>query len=312
MNKKTDEFTQRLLQEYESNFTRYQTDPDEMAIARSWLRRDTVDAWLHGQMWSALDPVLAAFPDSQWLTVGDGRYCTDARYIQDKGHDVLATDVCEGLLKQALELQVVEKNQMENAESLSFDDNSFDFVLCKESYHHCTRPMKALYEMLRVAREGVVLIEPREKHITNVRSPRLSVRLAVGAVLHRMGVNTDLLESGIRQLAETERHWEELGNFVYTISEEEICKVAMGLNLPVVCFKGIHVPYENGVEFEEATDDSKLFKHIKSRIANAEKSKSDPNMLAAVVFKQGLSEDVQRNFEQAGFEVRNLLRSPLT
>jgi SAM-dependent methyltransferase len=39
--------------------------------------------------------------------------------------------------------------QKENAEQLSFEDESFDFVLCKEAYHHFPRPMIALYEMIR-------------------------------------------------------------------------------------------------------------------------------------------------------------------
>lgn len=39
-------------------------------------------------------------------------------------------------------------------------DDAFDYVLCKDSYHHMPRPMIALYQMLRVARRAVVLIEP--------------------------------------------------------------------------------------------------------------------------------------------------------
>ncbi|WP_158308790.1 methyltransferase domain-containing protein [Desulfocurvibacter africanus] len=51
---------------------------------------------------------------------------------------------------------------VENAEKLSFANGSYDYLLCKEAFHHFPRPMIALYEMLRVARKGIVLIEPND------------------------------------------------------------------------------------------------------------------------------------------------------
>lgn len=46
-----------------------------------------------------------------------------------------------------------------NAAAMALPHGVFDFVLCKESYHPFPRLMLAFYEMLRVARAGVVLIE---------------------------------------------------------------------------------------------------------------------------------------------------------
>ena len=45
---------------------------------------------------------------------------------------------------------------------LTVGDGACDFVLCKPAYHHSARPPEALYETLRLARMGVVLIEPIE------------------------------------------------------------------------------------------------------------------------------------------------------
>lgn len=52
--------------------------------------------------------------------------------------------------------------RIENAEHLSLDSRSFDFVLCKESLHHLARPVLGLYEMLRVCRRAALIIEPCE------------------------------------------------------------------------------------------------------------------------------------------------------
>lgn len=77
------------------------------------------------------------------------------------------TDISEYLLAEARRRGLITKYALENAERLSFADQSFDYVFCKESFHHFPRPYQALYEMLRVAREAVLLIEPNDPHIRN-------------------------------------------------------------------------------------------------------------------------------------------------
>ncbi len=58
------------------------------------------------------------------------------------------------LLGKGSELGFIGEYSAQNAESLSFASNSFDYVFCKDAMHHCPRPVIALYEMLRVARGG--------------------------------------------------------------------------------------------------------------------------------------------------------------
>ena len=53
----------------------------------------------------------------------------------------------------------------ENAEDLSFNDESFDYVLIKEAFHHFPRPWIALYEAFRVCKKGIVLIEPNDIYL---------------------------------------------------------------------------------------------------------------------------------------------------
>ena len=41
----------------------------------------------------------------------------------------------------------------QNAESLTFEDNKFDYVVEHEGLHHCFSPHKALMEMYRVSKD---------------------------------------------------------------------------------------------------------------------------------------------------------------
>jgi len=50
--------------------------------------------------------------------------------------------------------------KQQNCECLEYESRSFDLVFCKEGLHHLSRPVLGLYEMLRVCRKAVVIIEP--------------------------------------------------------------------------------------------------------------------------------------------------------
>ncbi len=65
--------------------------------------------------------------------------------------------------------------QKENGEKLSLPDHSFDLVLVKEGLHHLSRPVLGLYEMLRVCRQAVIIMEPAD-----CRLGRLLDRLGLG------------------------------------------------------------------------------------------------------------------------------------
>src|SRR5690606_3411078 len=111
--------------------------------AKAWLRPDTVNAWRLERMYSCAIPLLEAYPDASWLTVGDGRYGLDAMYLRSRGAKALATDISGILLEEAKAQGLIDDYRVENAEHLSFASESFDFVFCKESYHHFPRPMCA-------------------------------------------------------------------------------------------------------------------------------------------------------------------------
>ena len=60
--------------------------------------------------------------------------------------------------------------------NLSFSDNSFDVVSVHDGLHHLDNPKKAVREMTRLARKGVVIIEPGKAFITE-----LSILLGVSS-----------------------------------------------------------------------------------------------------------------------------------
>ncbi|MDP2143558.1 MAG: class I SAM-dependent methyltransferase [Gallionella sp.] len=193
----------------EDSYLRQAEAESVMSMPTRYTNPGSIDNWRHTRMLSMTRPLISAMPKSSWMTVGDGRYGSDAAYLEAQGVDVLATSLTDDLLKIAYEAGFISKYQSENAEHLSPAENSVDFVLCKESYHHFPRPPIALYEMLRVSKVGVVLIEP----IDNSRP------------LDRLKVVLKRLIRG-----DHEMNFEPSGNFIYKPSVAELSKLltAMG------------------------------------------------------------------------------------
>lgn len=60
----------------------------------------------------------------------------------------------------------------QDAEAISYPDGSFDYVVIHAALHHCHSPHRALLEMYRVAKKGVLAFEARDSALM-----RLLVRL---------------------------------------------------------------------------------------------------------------------------------------
>ena len=289
-------------------------DARQVRLAETWTREGTVDAWRHERMYRCLDPVLKSFPGARWMTVGDGRYGTDAHYLGQHGASAVATDISDTMLKRAHAEGYIRAFQKENAERLSFADDSFDFALCKEAYHHFPRPMLALYELLRVAKRGIAFVEPDEtpilmggKHVAKMIVKELLIRVGLGRFFRERA--TGIIDTGANW-------YEDVGNFGFCISRREVERVALGLNLPHVAFKGMNDSYIEGVENEPATDDSALFKKIKSDIAALDRqsacglSGGRPKLLVGMIFKEALEAAPRAALVADGFDVVDLPRNP--
>ncbi len=152
-----------------------------------------VSAHMHERTIRRLLPLLNHFPGAEWLTVGDDSWGRDAYFLRKNGATALASGLSRELADIAIHAGHTSEFAVENAEALSSPNESFDFVLCKHAFHHFPRPFVAFHEMLRVARKGIVLIEPAES-----------------------GAN----------------HYEPAGNYLYRVCVREIEKAARGVNLP--------------------------------------------------------------------------------
>jgi SAM-dependent methyltransferase len=66
------------------------------------------------------------------------------------------------------------QGDVEDAEALSYADGSFDFGIVSAALHHCRSPHRALLELYRVSRVGVLALEARDSTLM-----RLANRIGV-------------------------------------------------------------------------------------------------------------------------------------
>ena len=217
--------------------------------SKQWLKKNTLDYWRHKRMLETIKPFIKK--DENWLTIGDGRYGTEANYIITNGANALATDYSDKLLKIGKEIGFINEYKKENAESLSFPDNSFDYVLIKEAFHHFPRPWIALHEAFRVCKKGVILIEPNDQvtHRLNSFSKLLKKILNFYKFIRGKNFNKDYYS------------FEEVGNFIYTTNTRELEKFLLGMHYRDIGFIELNDHYIKGVEYIELYD-----KKISSKI----------------------------------------------
>jgi ubiquinone/menaquinone biosynthesis C-methylase UbiE len=60
------------------------------------------------------------------------------------------------------------KWSFQDAQNITFEDNSFDYVVIHAALHHCSSPHRALLEMHRIARREIIAFESRDSFIMKV------------------------------------------------------------------------------------------------------------------------------------------------
>ncbi|MCF7863513.1 MAG: class I SAM-dependent methyltransferase, partial [Kiritimatiellales bacterium] len=277
-----------------SNLEAEQADGSRMPAC--FAAPDTVDAWRHRRMHEMLNPLIEAKPDATWLTVGDGSYGSDAFFLQQKGVDVLASSLTDSSLKIAAEQGYLKKYAAVNAEQIPYGDASFDFVLCKEAYHHFPRPAIAFYEMLRVAKEAVVLIEPYDgpkRFLDMIKEPMKKLLWGKSQTIH----------------------FEPSGNFIYRINPKEMGKKLAAMGYAAVAYKtfnDIYLPMfgksKVGVSVGHmATKLAILLQNILCalRLLN-------PGLVTLVCFKQMPPDALVRELTRTDFSFNTLPVNPYT
>ncbi|OGR34999.1 MAG: hypothetical protein A2051_10300 [Desulfovibrionales bacterium GWA2_65_9] len=286
-------------------------DEERMRISASWFNEDTADYWRHARAYECAD-ILKDTPGGTWLTVGDGRWGLDSIRLKKRGvFSATPTDIAPALLEEAHKQGLIAEYSVENAEKLSFADASFDYVFCKEAFHHFPRPYLALYEMLRVARLGVFLIEPNDA----CSSVRLSAKGdPYWKIVLRTLLGRNLMNLAGARFVYPAPNYED-PNYVYTISRREAEKVCLGLNLPQLVVKGLNDHYVKGCEFEPADPDrSTIFREIVSTVERQDRlcaeGKADHVMLMLGFMKQPLDAPARQEFLKRGWDVQDLQRNP--
>ena len=103
---------------------------------------------------------------------GDGE---EADFLQRLGAKVTMTD----LSAKAVEAAHIRNSALPclrmDAESLAFPDRSFDWAIVREGLHHLARPVRGLYELERVSREGFAFMEGQDSGFV-----RMLVKLGLG------------------------------------------------------------------------------------------------------------------------------------
>lgn len=227
------------------------------------------------------------------MTVGDGRYGSDAAYLHARGIEVLATSLTDPGLKYAHDHGFIPAYRVENAESISLGNNSRDFVLCKEAYHHFPRPPVALYEMLRVARRAVVLIEP-------IDQPR----------------PLDFLKRGVKWLlrGRSDPSFEPTGNYLYRIDLREMQKLLAAAGYEVMAYKTANDFYHPRFGARQASGLNVGV--IITRLGIwVQDMLSAVGLLGAalgclVLFKSAPSREIRSRLQQRGFRIVDLPRNP--
>jgi SAM-dependent methyltransferase len=128
----------------------------------------------------------------------------DAEYVVRAGASVVAMDISSGCLDRArirADRYGVEYGLVKgDAENLPFENDAFDYGFVHDGLHHLTEPDRAIAELARVSRRGIMVTEPADAAIT-----KLLIRLGIMQPFEEAGnfvvrFRSDRLESLCRSL----------------------------------------------------------------------------------------------------------------
>lgn len=263
------------------------------------LRKGSVNYWRHRRFYALLEPFLGG--DDSWLTVGDG-WGWDANFLHSAQKRVHASDLSTDTLRDIHARGLIGAFSAQNAEQLDFDAQSFDYVLIKEAFHHFPRPHLAVYELLRVARRAVIFIEPQDPLL---KSPLL---LALKNTLDRISPDA------INRIWKNRYSFETTGNYVYKISDREMEKIAMGIGLPAVAFRGLHDYHLDTPGAYVDPPDPAVFRRVRRvlrwRTLLSRLGLMPYSQLCCVLFKTPPDPAVRAALLERGFQLPTLARNP--
>ncbi len=136
---------------------------------------------------------------------GDGE---EAHFLQRQGASVTMTDLSTVGVETARVRNPALRCLKMDSEMLAFADESFDWAIVRDGLHHLARPLKGLYELERVSREGFAILEGQDSWLV-----RLLVVLGLGEKWDPAGGYTYRF---------TRRELEKIFNSIQTVSRWQI------------------------------------------------------------------------------------------
>lgn len=289
---------------HEDEWKKTFTDESRKKLASAWLEDGTLDRWRHNRMLECIIPLINK--EDEWLTIGDGRYGTEANFIISNGGRAHASDLSDTLLKIASDKGFINEYSKQNAEKLTFEDESFDYVLFKEAFHHLPRPWVGLYEAFRVCKKGVILIEPSDDHNLGLRKTLFIFLKNLLKKIKNIELNNELYG------------FETVGNFVFRINKMEIEKFLLGMHYTNVAFNGLNDFYNEGFEFipftggnlKEMNIVNNAIKQIKLRNLLTSFGFVNHGILQAILFKKKPDKELRNKLSNKKWEFKKLPQNP--
>ena len=285
-------FSDKSYNSHEQHYKNFKGNSLEVEL-QSIEEGRTLDSWLNKMKYDSIVPLLNEFSDEKWVTIGDGKYGRDALMLKSmtsSNVDILPTDISPFLLEKAKSAKAINDFAVINAEKMDLKDDSFGVSFCKESYHHFPRPYMALYEMVRISKKAIILIEPFDQFPKNI------FQKIVGLFKKRM------------------EEFETSGNFIYTPSKNELYKFCSALQLPLFAIKSMNGHWENGYQYKNM--DEHKFQFFKLRFIVGLKNiltkigYKKPGKVAIVIFKNEPSEQLKKQLLIKGYKMFKTPKNP--
>lgn len=291
---------QEVISEYQRrNETSYAHSDDPLKMTVSELNQFynlNATLFFNDRLLEPINPLISAFPDATWLTLGDGAMGKEAYYLQKRGVSVTATDIDDRILSYVHKQGFIKNYARQDAERLTYPDKSFDFVFCKNTLHHLARPYLGIYEMLRVANKAVVIMEPQDPKINdNLKAQSDGAFEEYQALLFG---NTDFF-------------FEKCGNYIYRLSERELEKVAFGMSRTKIAFRGINeIEYSLDINNNpEAFNETMRNLAIKDLISSSGHRRFE--VLMTIIFVDNdVPSTIDQQLSNVGWQVKNLPPNP--
>jgi ubiquinone/menaquinone biosynthesis C-methylase UbiE len=258
---------------------------------------ELISGWRMRRMMDFMDTFSRHDVNSNWLTIGDA-YGHDAIILKKTGlKNVTASNLDASLLRLGNQLGYVEEFLEINAEKIELQKTTYDYIVCKEALHHMPRPYMAIYEMLRVARNALFMIEPLDTMIDYQR-PKNSV---VERELQSNNERSNYIKDSVRYCWPSENDgesntyevftdWYEDGafNYVYTLSVREIRKICYGLGLPGFAYKTFNDIYDSELDKLECNEKNLelIINQINLQDIFCNASGKPPSYISTILFKK--------------------------